>query len=54
MVAFALNKVLPETGLYGEFREFLFGDFPPPEELKETVAGAPVYTKLRACLLDPD
>ena len=54
MVAFALNKVLPETGLYGEFREFLFGDFPPPEELKETVAVAPVYTKLRACLLDPD
>ena len=65
MVSFAISKVLPKIetattklgakyGWANEFEKFLFGDFPPPEELSDVFAVSPVYKKGRAMLLEPE
>ena len=55
LVAYAINKVLPEYGTPNEWiREQLFGDFAPPEKVSEAFAYSPVYNKLRAAALDPE
>ena len=65
MVSFAISKVLPKIetattklgakyGWANEFEKFLFGDFPPPEELSDVFALSPVYKKGRAMLLEPE
>ena len=65
LVAFGIDKVLPKIetastklgakyGWANEFEKFLFGDFPPPEEVSDVFAVSPVYKKGRAMLLDPE
>lgn len=65
LVAFGIDKVLPKIetattklgakyGWANDFEKFLFGDFPPPEELSDVFAVSPVYKKGRAMLLDPE
>ena len=65
MVAFGLEKLLPKIekastklgiqyGWANDMEKFLFGDFPPPENISDVVAVSPVYKKLFAALQDED
>jgi len=49
-VGFAIDKVIPIEGWEPELKEFLFGGFLPPEELKQLVPVSPWIKKLIAAV----
>ena len=54
MVAFGINKVLPETPWADDVREKLFGTFAPPEKITDIVTISSSYKKLGAWMKSPE